>query len=162
MTPLRQARDFRPLSDPTLLLADESTAFVVFINAVVVIALVAGSPFEESFPLRSPTTRFLGYSTLSLLAPRSLTLLTSETTLLSVDVTAAHAFAPDEPGTEGYKTRKLKSKIEQAIFYGEMDNPLRFDLVDGFEGDLTLATLAISAELLSSSAEPFCPLLISP
>ncbi|KAL8293054.1 hypothetical protein RQP46_000748 [Phenoliferia psychrophenolica] len=156
----RAPRDFRPLSDPTLLLADGDTAFVVFVNAVVVIALVAGSPFEEAFPLRSPTSRFLGLSTRpststppSPSSSRSLTLLTSDATLLSVDVVTSLAGGEVGLSTEAYKTRKLKSKIEQAIFYGgERDNPLLFDLQDGFEGDLTAASLAISSELLSSSS----------
>ena len=147
------------------MLADGDAAFVVFVDAVVVIALVAGpshapspgpstadssatgSPFEEAFPLRSPTARFIGISTVppttSATAARSLTLLTSDATLVSVDVTSAQSFFADQPNLDGYQTRKLKSKIEQAIFFGQADNPLRFDLVDGYEGDLTAATLEI-------------------
>lgn len=57
------------------------------------------------------------------------------------------------PGTEGYKTRKLKTKLEQAIFYGanDADNPLAFDLLPGFQGDLMAATEAVSSEILASS-----------
>lgn len=120
------------------------------------------SAFEESFPLRSNTNRFLGISNPSpfvLSATQSLTLLTSTASLLSVEITAPQGLIADLPGTEGFKTRKLKSKIEQAVFYGgdAADNPLAFDLLPDFEGDLTAAAEAVSSEILSSSASFPCP-----
>lgn len=114
------------------------------------------SSFEESFPLRSNTHRFLGVSTPS--APLSsgletLSLLTSTSTILAIQVSPPALLASFAPGSEGYKTRKLKTKIEQAIFFGasDVENPLAFDLQPDFEGDLISATEAVSAEILASS-----------
>lgn len=126
---------------------------------------LAESAFEESFPLRSNTHRFLGLSPPSFVPSPSgietLSLLTSTSTILVIQVSPpqiAHTFAP---GSEGHKTRKLKTKIEQAIYFGAGDeeNPLAFDMQPDFEGDLLAATEAVSAEILSSSS-PNMPLIL--
>ncbi|ORY72608.1 methyltransferase type 11 [Leucosporidium creatinivorum] len=153
-----QARpDPRPLSSPKLSLAGGETAFVTFVDAVVMLSLAAESSFEESFPLRSNTHRFLGVSTPSAPLPsglETLSLLTSTSTILAIQVSPPALLASFAPGSEGYKTRKLKTKIEQAIFFGasDVENPLAFDLQPDFEGDLISATEAVSAEILASSS----------
>jgi nuclear pore complex protein Nup133 len=120
----------------------------------------AESSFEESFPLRSNTHRFLGVSTPSAPGPsglETLSLLTSTSTILAIRVSPPALLASFAPGSEGYKTRKLKTKIEQAIFFGasDVENPLAFDLQPDFEGDLISATEAVSAEILASSKRSF-------
>lgn len=111
--------------------------------------------FEETFPLRLNTNRFLGISNPSPIAPsaNSLTLLTSTASLLSIEVAASRELIFDHPGTEGFETRKLKSKIEQAIFFegDDADNPLDFHLLPDYKGDLIAAAEAVSSEILSSS-----------
>lgn len=59
----------------------------------------------------------------------------------------------DAPSSADLKTRKLKHKIEHAVYFGgqDADNPLAFDLQPDFEGDLIAAAEAVSAEILSSS-----------
>ncbi|KAK4705783.1 hypothetical protein P7C70_g405, partial [Phenoliferia sp. Uapishka_3] len=149
-------RDYRQLSSGPNFSLTGDTAFIVFADTVVVVAIGPGSLYEDAFPLRSPTSRFIGYSTLPAppgYASRSLNLLTSDAALIALSVTSIENFYPHQPGTEGYKTSRLKTKIEQAIFYGEeSDNPLSFAVPDGFEGDLTASTLAVSEELLSSTS----------
>lgn len=110
---------------------------------------------EETFPLRTNTNRFLGVSIPSSApsAAQSLTLLTSTASLLTLEVAPTQGLVFDHPGSEGFETRKLKSKIEQAIFFeGEdVDNPLAFKVMNEYKGDLIAAATAVSTEILSSS-----------
>lgn len=151
-----QRPDPRPLSTPRLSFNEGTTAFVVFVDAVVMLSVDEDSVFEETFPLRINTHRFLGISTpspaVTAAGKASLSLLTSTGTVLSIQVTAPQTFSTLAPGSEGYKTRKLKTKIEQAIFYGsnDADNPLAFDLLPDYEGDLMAAAESVSAEILAS------------
>ncbi|BGP13786.1 hypothetical protein JCM10213v2_001724 [Rhodosporidiobolus nylandii] len=159
-----QARpDPRPLSTPRIHLGAANFAFIVFADAVVLCSL--DSSFEEAFPLRGSSTRIIGLSLSSYLpsppaaAPTAdtLSLLTSTPSTLTVSV------AP-RPGAAGVpdKTRKLQTRLEQAVFFGsaqEAENPLRFDLQPGYEGDLAKAAEALSAEILASSS-PNMPLIL--
>lgn len=117
--------------------------------------LHAETSLEETFPLRTNTNRFLGVSippsTPS--ATQSLTLLTSTASLLTLEVAPTQALVFDHPGSEGFETRKLKSKIEQAIFFegDDADNPLAFKVMNEYKGDLIAAAIAVSTEILSSS-----------
>jgi len=124
---------------------------------------LADSTFEEAFPLRQNSTRFLGLSMPTYLAAplsptETLSLLTSSPSLVTVTVTAPHGsqqrVAPG--GVEALKTQRLKTRLEQAIFYGtrEAENPLAFDIQPDFEGDLAKASTAVSADILASSASP--------
>lgn len=88
----------------------------------------------------------------------TLSLLTSSPSLVTVTVTAPHGsqqrVAPG--GVEALNTQRLKTRLEQAIFYGtrEAENPLAFDIQPDFEGDLAKASTAVSADILASSASP--------
>lgn len=120
------------------------------------LSIAPESSFEESFPLRSNTHRFLGVSTASPPTPsgiETLSLLTSTSTILAIQVSPPQLLTSLAPGSDGYKTRKLKTKIEQAIYFGASDaeNPLTFDLQPDFQGDLIAASEAVSAEILASS-----------
>lgn len=99
--------------------------------------------------------RFLGISSSHPASnlPITLNLLTSTATILSIEITALAGLNLDSKNSAESKTRKLKSKIEQAIFFGSdgADNPLAFDLLPDFEGDLIVAAEAVSAEILASS-----------
>lgn len=111
--------------------------------------------FEETFPLRSSTNRFLGLSTTlaQSAAIPTLGLLTSTASIISIEITAPTGLTLDNNNSAATKTRKLKTKIEQAIFFGtdSAENPLAFDLLPEFEGDLITAAEAVSTEILSSS-----------
>lgn len=108
---------------------------------------------EEIFPLRAASNRFLGISTTLPATANSVALLTASASLISIE-TRPEGIRDEERSTESFKTKKLKSKIEQAIFFGgaDVDNPLAFDLLPGFEGDLIVAAELVSAEILSSSS----------
>ncbi|GAA5843798.1 hypothetical protein JCM9279_000149 [Rhodotorula babjevae] len=153
--------DPRPLSTARLSIGAGEVAFVTFPDAVVIASIASDSSFEEAFPLRQNSTRFLGLSMPSyLLAPPSptetLSLLTSTPSLVTVTVTAPHGsqqrVAPG--GVDALKTQRLKTRLEQAIFYGtrEAENPLAFDIQPDFEGDLAKASTAVSANILASSS----------
>lgn len=131
--------------------------------ASVLTARAADASFEEAFPLRQNSTRFLGLSMPSYLysppsSTETLSLLTSSPSLLTVSVSAPHhpgqRVAPSAGGLEALKTHRLKTRLEQAIFYGtrEAENPLAFDIQPDFEGDLAKAATAVSADILASSA----------
>ncbi|GAA5852763.1 hypothetical protein JCM3766R1_006149 [Sporobolomyces carnicolor] len=170
--------DPRPLSTPKLSLSsgrvgdgvgkESSTAFVVFADAVVIVSLAQDLPFEENFPLRHNTNRFIGVSSIpppssspSSSSSTTLSLLTSTCSLLDVTVTL-----PDSPlplsitnTSETYKTRKLKSKVEHAIYFGIDENLFKFDLQKDYEGDLAVAVEGVSQDLLAS-ASPNMPVIL--
>jgi len=146
--------DPRPLSTPKLSMPSGETAFVMFVDAVLMVNLEPNLAFEEAFPLRHSTHRFLGLSS-SPAAPNAasqtvtLSLLSSTPSVLSVTVNPAAAprAAP--------KTRRLQTRLEQAVFFGgaKSDNPLAFDLRPGWEGDLGAAAEAVSDDICASSAQ---------
>ncbi|BGP22727.1 hypothetical protein JCM10295v2_001618 [Rhodotorula toruloides] len=151
--------DPRPLSTPRLSLGSGEIAFVVFADAVVIASVAHESTFEEAFPLRKNTDRFLGLSMPSYLpspaaAIETLSLLTSSPSIFSVSVSPPQGHRLLALGTEGYKTRRLQTRIEQAVFFGTdpAHNPLAFDLQPDFEGDLAVAAVAVSSEILASSS----------
>ncbi|GAA5890992.1 hypothetical protein JCM8208_003123 [Rhodotorula glutinis] len=153
--------DPRPLSTARLNIGAGEVAFVSFPDAVVIASITADSSFEEAFPLRQNSTRFIGLSMPSYLpAPPSptetLSLLTSSPSLVTVTVTAPHGSQPRVApgGVEALKTQRLKTRLEQAIFYGtrEAENPLAFDIQPDFEGDLAKASTSVSADILASSS----------
>ncbi|GAA5922516.1 hypothetical protein JCM3775_005758 [Rhodotorula graminis] len=153
--------DPRPLSTARLSIGAGEVAFVTFPDAVVIASIASDSSFEEAFPLRQNSTRFLGLSMPSYLpAPPSptetLSLLTSSPSLVTVTVSAPHGSQQRvvPGGVEALKTQRLKTRLEQAIFYGtrEAENPLAFDIQPDFEGDLAKASTAVSADILASSS----------
>lgn len=117
------------------------------------------SSFEEAFPLRNSSNRFIGASMPSYLPPvpsavESISLLTSSASSLTVTVSPPQGNQLIASGSEGYKTRRLQTRLEQAIFFGthEVENPFAFDLQPDYEGDLATAALAVSAGILASRA----------
>ncbi|GAA5905117.1 Nup133p [Sporobolomyces salmoneus] len=178
--------DPRPLSTPKLSLSNGETAFVVFADAVVIVSFANDSPFEENFPLRHNTNQFIGLSLPSAPSSRSpasttLSLLTSTASLLNLTVTPPASPLPLSitNTSETYKTRKLKSKIEHAIYFGitsssssrkgrtisskedneEEENLFKFDLQKDYEGDLAVAAEGVSQDLLAS-ASPNLPVIL--
>ncbi|GAA6061596.1 hypothetical protein JCM10212_000904 [Sporobolomyces blumeae] len=182
-----QARpDPRPLSTPQLSLAAGGIAFVVFADAVVLVSLAIDSPFEENFALRHNTNRFIGVSeSVGAIAPRAtpagpsatLSLLTSTSSLLTLNVTPPASPLPLSitNTSETYKTRKLKAKVEHAIYFGigsaagastrqsrkgeDEENLFKFDLQRDYEGDLAVAVEGVSKDLLAS-ASPNMPVIL--
>ncbi|GAA5989361.1 hypothetical protein JCM10908_001278 [Rhodotorula pacifica] len=151
--------DPRPLSTPKLSVGQGETAFVVFADAVILLSLSNDSSFEEAFPLRSNSNRFIGASMASYLPPvptavQTLSLLTSSASSLTVSVSPPQGNRLIASGSEGYKTRRLQTRLEQAIFFGTQDseNPFAFDLQPDYEGDLAIAAQAVSAGILASSS----------
>ncbi|GAA5966313.1 hypothetical protein JCM3765_005253 [Sporobolomyces pararoseus] len=181
--------DPRPLSTPKLSLSSTETAFVVFADAVVIVSIASDSPFEENFPLRHNTNRFIGISlpsrASSSATSTSLSLLTSTSSLLNITVTPPASPLPLSitNTSETYKTRKLKSKIEHAIYFGitsasrtsnkknrmnedgegagggEEENLFKFDLQKDYQGDLAVAVEGVSQDLLAS-ASPNLPVIL--
>lgn len=109
--------------------------------------------------MRSNATRFIGHSMPAYLPPvpsstETLSLLTSSATSLTVTVSPPQGHRLIASGSEGYKTRRLQTRLEQAIFFGtaESENPFAFELQpETYEGDLASAALAVSAGILASS-----------
>lgn len=86
-------------------------------------------------------------------AVQTISLLTSSASSLAVSVSPPQGHRLIAAGSEGYKTRRLQTRLEQAIFFGTQDveNPFAFDLQPDYEGDLAAAALAVSAGILASS-----------
>ena len=58
-----------------------------------------------------------------------------------------------ETETDSLATQNLKSKLEQAVMFGDKtQNPLAFDLRLDMEGDLVTAAEKVSIEILTSGA----------
>ncbi|CDR42823.1 RHTO0S07e04500g1_1 [Rhodotorula toruloides] len=155
----RSRLDPRPLSTPGLSLGSGEIAFVILANAVVIASVAHDSTFEEAFPLRKNTDRFLGlsmpsYHPSATATIETLSLLTSSPSIFSVSVSPPQGHRLVARGTEGYKTRRLQTRIEQAVFFGtnEAQNPLAFDLQPDLEGDLAVAAIAVSSGILASSS----------
>lgn len=162
-------------------ITSDNQAFVVFIDAFAMFSLDPGSSMvgthnaarlkqvsadvylEESVSLRSSNQRFLGFSSPDLSQGHrhtSLSLLTSFESIMSVKLsTQQRTSAVAE--NEAWATRKLRVKIEQAIFFGTGDdqNPLAFDLPPNVDGDLVAASESVSSNLLASSRSPYCAVL---
>ena len=90
-------------------------------------------------------------------ATETVTLLTSTASTLTVAVSPPQGHRLIASGAEGYKTRRLQTRLEQAICFGTQDveNPFAFDLQPDYEGDLAVAAQAASAGILASSKSPY-------
>ncbi|GEM09537.1 hypothetical protein Rt10032_c08g3554 [Rhodotorula toruloides] len=124
-------------------------AFVVFTDAVVIASIAHNSTLEEAFPLRKNTDRYLGLSMPSYLPSpaasiETLSLLTSSPSIFSVSVSPSQGHRLVAPGTEGYKSRRLQTRIEQAVFFGTNLAWINDAAIDRFDH----ASLAFSIEAL--------------
>ncbi|KAK4053848.1 hypothetical protein OIV83_001504 [Microbotryomycetes sp. JL201] len=125
------------------------------------------SSFEETFPLRSSSERFIGLSTTDASsAPDgfgTLSLLTSMASIMTIQISQASISNKHSQESESFKTRKLKTKMEQAIFFGAGPqgnaNPLTFVVDPDAPGDLVAAAQSVSSELMSSSS-PLQPVVL--
>ncbi|WWC86014.1 uncharacterized protein L201_000885 [Kwoniella dendrophila CBS 6074] len=152
--------DPRTLDVPRLLVPKGSSmAFIRFAEAVLMVSLDEGSPYEEAVTLKdSGRNAFIGAgSTSSLTAnresgPPSIVAIPVTGGLMSIEALETRA-ATDAFTQSSSATARLKSKMEQAVFFGERsDNPLSFDLPAGFQGDIAEAADTVSAEIVSSNS----------
>ncbi|KAL7410733.1 Non-repetitive/WGA-negative nucleoporin C-terminal-domain-containing protein [Mrakia frigida] len=150
--------DPRPLPLPSFIIPPSSnTAFIILPSSILVLSLSsAEAPYEEAITLKDQARNaFLGIglsSTPTTSDRTEVAVITKESGVLSVGVKLKGALedAGDRASTA---TARLKSKIEQAIFYGDRpENPLSFQLFAGYDGNLMLAAEQVSTEILSSSS----------
>ncbi|RXK40460.1 hypothetical protein M231_02293 [Tremella mesenterica] len=152
--------DPRMLDVPRLSIPSGSPiAFIRFADVIVMVSMLPDSPYEDVIVLKeSHRNAFLGVGCRSGSAKHaispSLIVMPAIGGLLTVEVFEA---ADEALSQEMTATARLKSKMEQAVFFGDRsENPLSFDLPAGFKGDPAEAALAVSAEVLASSS-PYMP-----
>ncbi|WVF65992.1 hypothetical protein IAT40_000730 [Kwoniella sp. CBS 6097] len=155
--------DPRMLDVPRLLVPPGSTmAFIRFAETILVVSLDEGAPYEEAITLKdSGRNAFIGAGCASPSSSKrgpsvpSVIAIPAVGGLMSVE--AFESGSSSAPTQYSSATARLKSKMEQAVFFGERgDNPLSFDLPAGFQGDASEAAEAVSAEIVASSS-PYTP-----
>ncbi|WWC66609.1 uncharacterized protein I206_100512 [Kwoniella pini CBS 10737] len=152
--------DPRMLDVPRLLVPPGSSmAFIRFAEVVLMVSLDEGSPYEEAITLKdSGRNAFIGAGSIASTSSKkghglpSIVAIPALGGLMSIE--ALETSGSSDPLTQiTSATARLKSKMEQAVFFGERsDNPLSFDLPAGFQGDLAEAAEAVSAEIVSSNS----------
>ncbi|WVQ93625.1 hypothetical protein IAU59_000701 [Kwoniella sp. CBS 9459] len=155
--------DPRMLDVPRLLVPPGSSmAFIRFAETILVVSLDESAPYEEAITLKdSGRNAFIGAGCSS---PSSSKRGTSVPSVVVIPVVgglmSVEALEPSNASVQtqySSATARLKSKMEQAVFFGERsDNPLSFDLPAGFQGDASEAAEAVSAEIVASSS-PYTP-----
>ncbi|WWD09172.1 hypothetical protein V865_007294 [Kwoniella europaea PYCC6329] len=156
--------DPRMLDVPRLLVPPGSSmAFIRFAEVVLMVSLDEGSPYEEAITLRdSGRNAFIGASSIIPSSAKKGSSLPSVVAIPAfgglMSIEALESSERSETFTQtSSATARLKSKMEQAVFFGERsDNPLSFDLPAGFQGDLAEAAETVSAEIVSSNS-PYMP-----
>nr|XP_019048984.1 hypothetical protein I302_02764 [Kwoniella bestiolae CBS 10118]OCF27914.1 hypothetical protein I302_02764 [Kwoniella bestiolae CBS 10118] len=156
--------DPRMLDVPRLLIpAGSSMAFIRFAEVILLVSLDEGSPYEEAISLKdSGRNAFIGAGTILSTSTKkgnslpAIVAIPAFGGLMSIE--ALESSGGSEAFTQASSaTARLKSKMEQAVFFGERsDNPLSFDLPAGFQGDLAEAAETVSAEIVSSNS-PYMP-----
>ncbi|WRT63927.1 uncharacterized protein IL334_000854 [Kwoniella shivajii] len=152
--------DPRMLDVPRLLVPlGSSMAFIRFAEVVLMVSLDESAPYEEAITLKdSGRNAFIGAGCIAPSSSKkgstvpSIVAIPALGGLMSIE--ALDYGGPSESLTQlSSATARLKSKMEQAVFFGERsDNPLSFDLPAGFQGNLAEAAEIVSAEIVSSSS----------
>ncbi|KAI9594600.1 Non-repetitive/WGA-negative nucleoporin C-terminal-domain-containing protein [Syncephalis fuscata] len=174
--------DPRPNTRPQLLLpsGNRTAVYIVFPDALVIASLLPGSSFQEAISLKhTHQDRILGAGCQREWrkserdnnvnrngVSSQMVMVCASTGLLLVQVDTARIqkeahlgasrlntslFMPNEQVLE---TLHLKSRIEQAIFFGAFNqNPLSFILSDKVKGNLDMAVLDVNEEILTSASK---------
>ncbi|KAK8861724.1 hypothetical protein IAR55_002547 [Kwoniella newhampshirensis] len=157
--------DPRNLDIPRLLVPPGSSmAFVRFAEVVLLVSLDDDTPYEEAITLKDASRNAFigaGRARSTLISKRS----SANPSIVAIPVLGGlmsiEALEPSVPSDSlnrlSSATARLKSKMEQAVFFGDRsDNPLSFDLLAGFQGDAAEAAEIVSAEIVASSS-PYMP-----
>ncbi|KAG0146483.1 hypothetical protein CROQUDRAFT_671107 [Cronartium quercuum f. sp. fusiforme G11] len=163
----REYPDPRLETGPTLALPHGGpAAFISFPERLVALSLMSGVDFEQIVSLKSgAANRIIGAGTASLSvrglgdnADRLPTLkfLTTGSGVLEIELNPLELEKPRPSTVEERLERatfKLKTKLDQAVFFGDKEeNPIAFTLEGEAEGDLGAAAEQVSKEILESSA----------
>ncbi|WWD16353.1 hypothetical protein CI109_100779 [Kwoniella shandongensis] len=157
--------DPRNLDVPRLLVPPGSSmAFIRFAEVILLISLDDDAPYEEAITLKDAgRNAFIGAGTIraSAISKRSLANPSIVAIPASGGLMSIEALEPSVPSDTlnrlSSATARLKSRLEQAVFFGERsDNPLSFDLPAGFQGYAAEAAEVVSAEIVASTS-PYMP-----
>lgn len=153
-------QDQRLLDIPRLVIPPGSTmAFVRFGSAVMMVSLDFDAPYEEALTLKDPNNAYIGAGpvTSNSNSP-TMVLIPAEGGLMNVEALEPRA-SPDSLNQLSTATARLKSKLEQAIFFGQRsDNPLSFELEEDVrgQGDVAEAAELVSGEVVAARS-PYTP-----
>ncbi|KIR25774.1 nuclear pore complex protein Nup133 [Cryptococcus deuterogattii LA55] len=153
-------QDQRMLDIPKLLIPTGSTmAFVRFGSAVVMLSLDFDTPYEETLTLKDPNNAYIGAGPVTNNSNMPcVVLIPAEGGLMNVEALEPRA-SPDSLNRLSTATARLKSKMEQAIFFGQRsDNPLSFELEEDLrgQGDVAEAAELVSGEVVAARS-PYTP-----
>ncbi|KAG8888995.1 hypothetical protein FRB98_006259 [Tulasnella sp. 332] len=153
-------RDPRPGTVPKMTLVDGGASVVVHFGSVIVVAsLTKGATFRQTLTLKDPRNRTLGFGDAELIEGTNtweIYSVVAHNGLLKFDVHADKV----QDFYAGTPTNQLKSTLEQAIFYGSMEeNPFLFSLSSHHEGSLDTAATSLSREIMNSEAHLMRPIL---
>ncbi|CDZ97230.1 Nuclear pore complex, Nup133 component (sc Nup133) [Phaffia rhodozyma] len=157
--------DPRPLPFPTLTvpqtLTPTKTAFVLLPSSLLMLSLTPSDPYEEVIELKdSVTNALLGKGGLGARdgIRSELGIVSLKSGVLGVGVRGGSGEGGTDRAT--IATARLKSKLEQAIFFGDKpENPLSFELHGGYDGNLMQAAEQVSNDILASVSPNMVPIL---
>ncbi|TIB64724.1 hypothetical protein E3P78_01027 [Wallemia ichthyophaga] len=149
--------DPRPYSTPKLIVHQGGPAFfVVFSDAILISTLNDNLKYSMLLPLQYPlNNKFIGYGHASIESnTASIFSLAVNGGIISIkmDLDRLESDSKNQVDPAARLTATLKSRLEQAIFYGDREhNPISFAIPNAYiEGDLQEATKSVSRDILSS------------
>ncbi|KAK3818833.1 MAG: hypothetical protein J3Q66DRAFT_178778 [Benniella sp.] len=155
--------DNRPEARPKLVIPHGGPGvFIVLPRSVIISSTLPNSDFEDHVPLKSD--RFIGYGNeewkqrgQEIRESSELSIVCKESGRLGIHIYLDGAGSPLHSATDDSRTpqelltAQLQAKLEQAVFFGgNRRNPISFDLAHYDGGDLNLASLNVSKEILNS------------
>jgi nuclear pore complex protein Nup133 len=158
--PFRQDLDPRPLPPPAFIpLPRSQQALLILPSSLLLISLSTSKSFEEQLLLKdSARNAFLGVGTIGG-AAGEVGIVMKAGGFACMTVAPLGSSNAEGSGKDA-DTRQLKSRLEQAIFFGtNASNPLSFDLTPSLPGSLLASTAQLSAQILSSSLPLLPPVL---
>ncbi|KAF9986486.1 hypothetical protein BGZ65_007457 [Modicella reniformis] len=157
--------DNRPEARPKLVVPYGGPGvFIILPKSVIISSTLSGSDFEDHVPLKSD--RFIGIGNedwkqrgQELWGSSELSIVCRESGRLGIHIYLDGVNSTSLPSLDDSRTpqelltAQLQAKLEQAVFFGgKKRNPISFDLAHYDGGDLNLASLNVSKEILNSHA----------
>ncbi|KAI1311051.1 hypothetical protein EDD11_003558 [Mortierella claussenii] len=161
--------DLRPQATPRLAVPKGGPGvYIVMPKAVIISSTLPQLDFEDLVPLK--TDKIIGYGTedwrqrgLELEDSSELPIVCRTSGRLGINVQLDESKSPslssssftsgqDLRTAQELLTEQLQAKLEQAVFFGKVNNPISFDLTHYDGGDLNQASLNVSKEIMKSYA----------
>lgn len=157
--PYRSHAELRHVQQPKLIVPGGGhIAFALFSEAIVAVCLRGDISYDHVITLKDPAHNvFLGsergLANSSSEHVAKLLTVTAGSGLVGFEVDWTKLAEPSFSSKVMAQNMQLKSKIEQAVFFGaNEDNPLSFELHTGFKGSLEWAATEVSKSVVTSTS----------